>query len=69
MAPVLSVKPIPSARDGAASRAYMGGTEVTVEWGGAVLHTPKYSGTHAHEAEDRDCGDFCAFEVYAVPKR
>eukprot|EP00903_Cladosiphon_okamuranus_P013133 g12248.t1 len=68
-APVLSSKPLPSVSDGVASRAVVGDGEATVEWGGAILHTPKYSGQHAHEAEDRDCGFYCAFEVFAVPTR
>ncbi|CAB1114966.1 unnamed protein product [Ectocarpus sp. CCAP 1310/34] len=67
VSPSLSAKFLPSGSD--ASRAVVGGREATVEWGGATLHTPKLSGRHPHEAEDRDCGIYCSYEVYAVPTR
>ncbi|CAM9660215.1 unnamed protein product [Ectocarpus fasciculatus] len=67
ISPSLSAKSLPSGSD--ASRAVVGGREATVEWGGATLHTPKLSGRHPREAEDRDCGIYCSYEVYAVPTR
>lgn len=69
LAATLSPKPLPSSAEGVASRAFVEGGEATVEWGGAMLHSPKFTGYHAREAEDLDCGDYCAFELYAVPAR
>lgn len=38
--------------------------------GGAMLHTPEVGGGRMnHDADDRDCGDYCSFEVFAVPTR
>lgn len=69
LAATLSPKSLPSSADGVASRAFVEGGEATVEWGGATLHSPKFMGYNAREAEDLDCGDYCAFELYAVPAR
>ncbi|CAM9344963.1 unnamed protein product [Scytosiphon promiscuus] len=69
ISPVLSANPLPAAADGAASRAFVQGSEATIEWGGATLQTPKISGEHPHDVEHRDCGDYCTFEVFAVPRR
>ena len=70
ISPVLSAKPLQSSVDGVSSRAVVGGGEVTVEWAGVTLRAPANKRRpYATEAEERDCDDFCTFEIYAVPTR
>lgn len=70
ISPVLSAKPLESSLDGVSSRAVVGGGEVTVEWAGVMLRSPANKRRqYASEEEERDCGNFCSFEIYAVPTR